>query len=259
VRVCSRRCLLNGLGIKFVTCYRGSGSGEVSFTMAGEGGAIDTSGASLPSWVSDWLRAPGQDDVLKKLAATTAPERHVFVPVDLHGAGWPVESYLLTWLGARQLPSDPPDLPEPVTAVWLASTMADRGVRWDGRRRSWFVSRGPEIDDAARRAPRGRLLVPATVRGRPGVPAGLSHSCEAGQGTEASGSLAVVLARDGVSEAFQSLTIGRTAPGTALDSAGFRDERAVSVADPHPGRQGAPGERTGTVGPFQHASGEHRD
>jgi hypothetical protein len=93
--------LLNGLGIKFVASYGRSGSGEVSFTMTGEGGAIDSSGASLPSWVTDWLRAPGQDDVLKKLAATTAPERHVFVPVDLHGAGWPVESYLLTWLGER--------------------------------------------------------------------------------------------------------------------------------------------------------------
>lgn len=139
--------LLDGLGISYLTCCRRSGSGEVSFTMAGEGGAIDSSGASLPTWVSDWLREPEQADVLKKLTATTAPERHVFVPVDLHGAGWPVESYLLTWLGERQLPSDPPDLPEPITAVWLASTMADRGVRWDGQRWSWFAARSPELDD----------------------------------------------------------------------------------------------------------------
>ena len=139
--------LLNGLGIDFVTCFRSSGSGEVTFAMAGQGGVIDSSGASLPGWVTAWLRAPGQNDILKKLAATTAPERHVFIPVDLHGAGWPVESYLLTWHGERRLPSDPPDLPEPVTAVWLASTMADQGVRWDGQRWSSFVARSPQIDN----------------------------------------------------------------------------------------------------------------
>ncbi len=138
---------LDGLGIGYLTCYRRPGSGEVSFMMAGQGGAIDSSGASVPSWVSGWLREPEQADNLKKLAATTAPERHVFIPVDLQGAGWAVESYLTTWLGERQLPSDPPDLPEPVTSVWLASTMADRGVRWDGQRWSWFVARGPEVDN----------------------------------------------------------------------------------------------------------------
>jgi hypothetical protein len=138
--------VLNGLGISFV-CSRRPGRGEVSFTMSGRGGAIDSHGANVPRWIGEWLRDARRDDVLKKLAATTALERHVFIPVSLQGAGWPIESYLTTWLGQRELPSDPPDLPNPVTAVWLVSTMAERGVRWDGRRWSWFMARGSGIDD----------------------------------------------------------------------------------------------------------------
>lgn len=139
--------VLRRLGIGYVSCYRTPGSGSVNFTMTGRGGTIDSKGESIPAWVGDWLRNEKRADVLRKLAATTAPERHVFIPVSLRGAGWPVESYLITWLGRRELPRDPPDLPKPVTAVWLVSTSAEHGVRWDGQRWLWFTARGTGIDD----------------------------------------------------------------------------------------------------------------
>ena len=68
--------------------------------------------------------------MLYKLRQTSAQERWVFVPVSLSGAPFSVESYLTGEL--ENLPPTGPNLPPPVTGIWVTSTHGKRGVRWDG-------------------------------------------------------------------------------------------------------------------------------
>jgi hypothetical protein len=119
---------LDSLGIESVHCFRPDGTGEVHLGMTGIGGVADTDGREVPAWISTFIRAPEQADVLRKLHNSGAPECHVFVPVSFAGVPWAVESYL----GRRieTLLDSPPDLPRPVTGVWI--TYAENGLRWDG-------------------------------------------------------------------------------------------------------------------------------
>jgi hypothetical protein len=116
------------LGIASISCFRAGGYGQVHLGMTGIGGAVDTQGTEVPRWISQFLRAPEREDVLLKLNRSGAAECHVYVPVSFGGVPWAVESYL----GRRfeALPSSAPDLPAPVTAVWLAYGF--NGLRWDG-------------------------------------------------------------------------------------------------------------------------------
>lgn len=71
-----------------------------------------------------------------------AQERHVFIPVAFGGAPGEVQAYLMynLYTGSPPPLGDPhiaPDLPEPVTSVWIASSSARYGVRWD--RSDWSV------------------------------------------------------------------------------------------------------------------------
>lgn len=103
--------------------------------MSGSGGAVDQAGNSLPAWVGTWLSEPCREDNLRKLAASRAPRREVFVGVTLAGAPWPVLSYLI---GAVEIaPRAAPALPDPLTGVWVCPTHGRRGVYWDGE--EWGV------------------------------------------------------------------------------------------------------------------------
>ena len=124
---------LSALRIESLHCLRSAGSGRVDFGMAGVGGAVDEEGRALPGWVGEFLRDPARADVLTKLGASAATERHVFIPVSFGGAPWLVESYLGTT--SEVVPTDAPDLPVPVTAVWL--TYGARGIRWNGK--EWLL------------------------------------------------------------------------------------------------------------------------
>jgi hypothetical protein len=64
-----------------------------------------------------------------KILVSGAQERWVFVPVVLGGAPWSVESYLTGEF--ESLPANVPNLPSPVTGIWVTSTFGTRGVRWD--------------------------------------------------------------------------------------------------------------------------------
>jgi hypothetical protein len=115
--------------------YRTAGSGKVTFSLPGRGGAVDTCGSSVAPWLGSYLREPGQADVLAKLMQSGAPERHVFLFVEVHGAPWPVESYLFRKI--VRVPSSAPDLPETVTAAWIAPTSGEHGLYWD--RCNWSI------------------------------------------------------------------------------------------------------------------------
>lgn len=122
------------LGITHASCYRTSGAGTVHLGMAGTGGAVSNEGIEVPKWIGDFLRHPVREDVLSKLKSSGAKENHAFVIAELHGAPWPVESYLMG--GAPGLvPTEQPDLPPTVTAVWIISTYGGKGLHWDGK--SW--------------------------------------------------------------------------------------------------------------------------
>ena len=116
------------LDIDSIHCFRLDGTGKVHLGMTGIGGIVDTSGAEVPGWISAFLRAPEQADVLFKLRNSGARECHAFVPVAFASVPWAVESYLGRPI--EVLPTSPPDLPDPVSSVWI--TYGVNGIRWDG-------------------------------------------------------------------------------------------------------------------------------
>ncbi len=120
---------LDSLGIRHASCFRMPGTGRVHMTMEGSGGVVDSAGRALPRWIEEFLRNPGREDVLFKLRQTSAQERWVFAPVALGGAPWSVESYLTGELEC--LPATEPNLPSPVTGIWVTSTFGTHGIRWD--------------------------------------------------------------------------------------------------------------------------------
>jgi hypothetical protein len=126
---------LSSIGITYIACYRMRGTGTVHLTMAGGGGAVDDKGSEVPNWVGDFLRNAAQRDVLAKLGRSGASGRHAFVIATAGGTPWPVVSYFFGEL--QFLPDRSPDLPDPVTAVWIVPDFGRRGLFWDGSR--WEV------------------------------------------------------------------------------------------------------------------------
>lgn len=121
------------LGIRSIHQMERHGSGEVRLGMTGIGGWVDSKGVSLPAWVGDFLREHPRRDVLSKLHASGARERHAFIPVSIGGVPWPVESYLSSRID--EPPGRSPVLPAPVDAVWI--TYGSNGLYWDGS--SWHL------------------------------------------------------------------------------------------------------------------------
>jgi len=120
---------LESLGIRHVYCFSMPGRGRVHMTIEGVGGWNDSAGSALPQWIEEFLCDPEREDVLFKLRHTGAQERWVFVPVELGGAPWSVWSYLTEEVEC--LPATGPNLPSPVTGIWVVSTFGTHGVRWD--------------------------------------------------------------------------------------------------------------------------------
>lgn len=121
---------LVAFGVSYASCYEPEGKGKVHLTMPGTGGTVDDEGSEVPRWIGQFLRDPIRHDVLRKLERSGAPERQVFVWATFFGVPWPVESYLTGALS--RVPAEAPDLPPPVTGVWIAPDMGYRGVCWDG-------------------------------------------------------------------------------------------------------------------------------
>jgi hypothetical protein len=121
---------MQNLCISYAHSYRLSGTGKVSLSVPGVGGAVDEHGTAVPDWIGKFLRHRDCADVLAKLERSRAPQRHTFVIVTLHGTPWPVASYL-----SRRLihaPAQQPDLPDPLTAVWIVADVGRDGLYWDG-------------------------------------------------------------------------------------------------------------------------------
>jgi murein DD-endopeptidase MepM/ murein hydrolase activator NlpD len=111
------------------------GSIYMTFDMPGErvGGMVPTSGDGLAIWLSKFLREPDRADVLQKLGFPSAEERHAFIFLPgFNTAPFGVNDLLLR--NDAPLPTVNPDLPSPVTHVWVVSTWTSGvGMRWDPR------------------------------------------------------------------------------------------------------------------------------
>jgi hypothetical protein len=136
---------LESLHITYAHCFRPEGTGKVHLGMPAIGGSVDYKGGAVPEWIGEFLRDAARRDVICKLQHSGATELHAFVIVSFSGAPWPVESYLSGDLD--HLPSQAPDLPLPVTGVWIVSATGRRGIYWDGNTWRLFDARGEGIDD----------------------------------------------------------------------------------------------------------------
>lgn len=137
---------MDSIGIVHASRYSAPYSGKVYLTMPGTGGCVDDSGSKLPKWLGDFLRDPAQADVLSKLQKSGTKNCHAFVFARFQGVPWAVESYLTGSLS--EVPSDPPDLPPPITEAWVVSGFGDKGLHWNGNIWRVVVTRGPGFGDA---------------------------------------------------------------------------------------------------------------
>jgi hypothetical protein len=128
-------------GVNAVYCTDRAGSGIVHLGQDGDGGPPDYSGATLGPWISEFLHHEDRADVLAKLEASGAAERHAFVHVAFKGAPFATWDYLAGPID--RLPANEPDLPLVVDQVWIWSGAARRDraahvVRWTGTALSTF-------------------------------------------------------------------------------------------------------------------------
>jgi len=128
------------------SCLRLPGTSKVSLMITGTGGAVDSQGTAVPGWVGQFLRDPAQKDVLRKLERSEAAERHAFIPVILGGAPWKVDDYFNGMGELDQLPTEAPNLPQPVTEVWIVGEFGQKGLRWNGSAWRRFEARGVGIE-----------------------------------------------------------------------------------------------------------------
>jgi len=108
---------LDDPAVTYAHRHRQLGTGKVSFTMPGAGGAVDDTGVAVPGWVSDFLADPDRAGDFMKLARSDAARAEVFVAVTLDGAPWSVVSYLTGEVTV--VPTDAPTLRPPVMGVWV--------------------------------------------------------------------------------------------------------------------------------------------
>lgn len=125
---------LEELGIERAHAFDRVGEPEIVLLPDGIGGFVDETGGKVPEWISDFLRHDSKQDVLFKLEkALSIDSREVFIECDMYGAPWHVVDYLTGSM--TRAPQNTPDLPEPITGVWLGYGF--RGIRWDGH--EWAI------------------------------------------------------------------------------------------------------------------------
>jgi len=137
---------LESLGITSVNCVCLPGTGKVYYFNMPQS-SEHKQGSSVHEWIGAFLRDPARQDVLSKLERSGASAHEVFILVELYGAPYEVESYLMGDLS--QIPNQAPDLPSPVSGVWIVPTIHNngKGLRWNGNTWHTFRTIGEGIDD----------------------------------------------------------------------------------------------------------------
>jgi hypothetical protein len=93
----------------------------------GTGGPAIQDWDAFNDWLTTFLHDARQADVLRKLAATNAAERHAFVGMSFSTAWLAYHALSDDYQG---LPGRPPQLPAEVTHVWVWANPTGRCVAW---------------------------------------------------------------------------------------------------------------------------------
>jgi hypothetical protein len=115
-------------GVVSATCTDANGEGRISYYMTNPGGITDPTGKDLTDWVAAFLASENHGDVLHKLAASRARERHVCIIMMLNGTS--TVPLLSHFLGPLNLPADAPTVPVEVTGIWLLLPSNGAGMFW---------------------------------------------------------------------------------------------------------------------------------
>jgi len=123
----------------------------IDATPAGEAPEIPTSVTPLARWCGEFLKDPKNADNLAKLSVNSK-ERHMFIPVAFGGAPAEIQAFLMHDVLKGSPPPvgdqrDAPDIPEPITHVWVVSTSSRFGLRWDGSTWQVFDARPSTSDE----------------------------------------------------------------------------------------------------------------
>jgi hypothetical protein len=108
-------------------------SGQLVLTPAGASGPVGLDWPGFCNWIEEFLFAEGRSDVRSKLAASDCRERHAFVFASYTSPWAAFHALSDDW---RDLPTEPPHLPEEVTHLWTWTTPPT------GRCLAWFPDRG---------------------------------------------------------------------------------------------------------------------
>jgi hypothetical protein len=131
---------IDSLGITSIMCFNWKGAGKVYLTTEGGGSLVDERGRAIPGWIESFLNDPARRDVILKLNKSNAEKREVFVIVGDMASNDLVESYLMGGYMVR-VPDQAPELPPPVTGVWIVSSYdSGKGIRWDGTAWTMFTT-----------------------------------------------------------------------------------------------------------------------
>jgi hypothetical protein len=108
--------------------------GRILVWGEGTGGPAVQDWVAFDRWLKDYLHDPQRADVRQKLAATAAPERHVFV-----GMSFTTEWFAYHALSHEyaDLPPADPQLPSEITHVWIWSKLLGRCIAWSPGN-GWF-------------------------------------------------------------------------------------------------------------------------
>lgn len=125
---------LRELGIRHLlqgpTEFPGSIYPTIDLPPEQSSGAVADHTNALPEWMSSWISDPIRADNLRKLSASGADERHLFVIFrGFSGAPFQVADALMR--NEAQPPDVDPDLPPEITHLWVVSLWnMGHGFRW---------------------------------------------------------------------------------------------------------------------------------
>ena len=125
---------LRALGILHLmqsgTDYPGSVYPIIDQGLDRTAGVVPNDGWPILEWLREWFARPEMADNLRKLNASGADERHLFLILPSFAEAPFAVTDLLSRDGAP-LPEERPALPSEVTHVWLVSTSrTGSGMRW---------------------------------------------------------------------------------------------------------------------------------